>query len=207
MSRGAILRVGGAAACLAVAVALVLLAVDAHAWQTRMTADDLRFRANPLDRTLWKPEQLAPFGLTRRMLGLGDDLAYRRAVQDFRSGRPSELTFSPATTARRAQAQIALTQVGHDDSNTARVTDVDNLLGVLGFALATQDTSQSKTFLNNSVTAFQAAIDADPQNEDALWNLEYALGQLRGSSPQEAGGRDRLGQRGQAGLKDPGRGY
>ena len=207
MSRAAAVRVGGATACLAVAAVLVLLAVDAHAWQTRMTADDLRFPANPLDENLWRPEQHAPFGFARRLLGLDDDLAYRWAVREFRAGRPTELTFSPRTTAHRAQAQIALTQAGRDDSNALRASEEDNLLGVLGFALATQDTSQSKTFLNNSVTAFRTAIDRNPGNEDALWNLEYALGQLKGSNPQEAGGRDRLGQRGEAGIKDPGRGY
>jgi hypothetical protein len=207
MSRAAIVRVTGAVVCLAVAAVLLLLAVDAHAWQTRMTADDLRFRANPLDRSLWHPRQYAPFGLAREVLGLEDDLAYRSAVREFRAGRPTELSFSPVTTAHRAQAQIALTTIGKRDTNPLRASDVENLLGVLGFALATQDTSQSRTFLNNSVTAFRAAMDRDPDNEDAMWNLEYALGQIKGSNPQEAGGRDRLGQRGEAGLKDPGRGY
>jgi hypothetical protein len=172
-----------------------------------MAADDLRFRANPLDHELWRPAQYAPFGLGRRLLALDDDLAYRRAVQEFRAGRPTELTFSPETTAHRAQAQIALTNAGKTDTNPLRASDEENLLGVLGFALATQDTSQSRTFLNNSVTAFRAAIDRNPRNDDAMWNLEYALGQIKGSNPQEAGGRDRLGQRGEAGLKDPGRGY
>lgn len=206
MSRRGVLRVGGAVLCLAFAAALLLLAVDAHAWQTRMTADDLRFRANPTAKDLWQPSQHT-FGLTRRLLGLDDDLAYRRAVREFRVGRPSELTFSPTTTAHRAQAQVALTDAGRDDPDSLRASDVENLLGVLGFALATQDTSQSRTFINNSVTAFRNAIDRNPANEDALWNLEYALGQLKGNNPQEAGGRDRLGQRGEAGVKDPGRGY
>jgi hypothetical protein len=207
MSRAAIVRLAGAGVCLVAATLLLLLAVDAHAWQTRMTADDLRFRANPLERKLWQPDQYSPFGLTRRLLGVDDDLAYRSAVREFRAGRPTELTFSPVTTAHRAQAQIALTNAGRNDPNPLRASDVENLLGVLGFALATQDTSQSRTFLNNSVTAFKTAIDRDPQNEDAMWNLEYALGQIKGGNPQEAGGRDRLGQRGEAGLKDPGRGY
>ena len=207
MSKGAAVRIGAAAVCVAVAVLLVLLAVDAHAWQARMTADDLQFRVNPLDENLWRPEQRAPFGLARRLLGLDDDLAYRRAVQEFRAGRPTEPTYSPQTTADRAQAQIDLTRLGRDDSNAPRASQEENLLGVLGFALATQDTSQSKTFLNNSVAAFRAAIDRNPGNEDALWNLEYALAQLKGSNSEEAGGSDRLGHRGEAGLKDPGHGY
>jgi hypothetical protein len=207
MTKGAVIRIGAAAVCLAVAAVLVLLAVDAHAWQTRMRADDLRFRTSPLAENLWRPESHAPFGLARRLLGLDDDLAYRRALQQFRVGRPTEPTYSPQTTADRAQAQIALAQLGRDDSNALRASQEENLLGVLGFALATQDTSQSKTFLNNSIAAFRDAIDRNPGNEDALWNLEYALSQLKSSDPQEAGGRDRLGRPGDAGLKDPGRGY
>jgi hypothetical protein len=207
VTRLAALRAGGAAVCIAAAGLLVVVAVDAHRWQTRMAADDLRFRANPMEKSLWRPEQDAPFGLVKRLLGLDDDLAYRRAVQEFRVGRPTESTFSPETTAHRAQAQIALAQVGRDDSNALRASQEENLLGVLGFALATQDTSHSRTFLNNSVTAFRDAIDRNPRNDDALWNLEYALGQLRASNPLEAGGRDRLGHRGEGGLKDPGRGY
>jgi hypothetical protein len=207
LSRTAALRLGGAAVSLALAVFLVLLAVDAHAWQTRMTADDIRFRANPMDTTLWRPEQHAPFGLARRLLGLDDDLVYRRALREFRAARPTEQTFSPGTTAHSAQAQIALTQIGRDDSNALRASEEENLLGVLGFALATQDTSHSHTFVNNAVAAFREAIDRNPRNEDALWNLEYALAQLKGRNPQEAGGNDRLGQRGDAGIKDPGHGY
>lgn len=207
MSRGGLARITGAALCLAVAAVSLLLAVDAHAWRTRMTADDLRFRANPTDQDLWRPAQHAPFGLARRLLGLDDDLAYRRAVREFRVGRPTELTFSPSTTAHRAQAQIALGKLGPDDTNAVRASAEENLLGVLGFSLATQDSSHSRTLLNNSVAAFHAAIDRNPLNEDAMWNLEYALDQLKGRNPQEAGGRDRLGQRGEAGLKDPGRGY
>ena len=207
MTRGAAVRVGGAALCLAVAAVLVLLAVDAHAWQARLAADDLRFRANPMDQDLWQPEQHAPFGLAKRLLGLDDDLAYRRAVREFRAGRPTESTYSAETTAYRAQALIALTQVAREDSNALRLSDEDNLLGVLGFALATQDATHSKTFLNNSLTAFRAAIDRNPRNEDAMWNLEYALSQLKGRNPQEAGGRERRGQRGDAGLKDAGHGY
>ena len=200
-------RIPAAAVALAVATLLVLLAVDARAWESRLVADDLRFRTAPLERGLWQPRELAPFSLARTVLAVDDDLAYRRALRRFRAGRPTELTYSPQTTAHRAQAQVDLTEAGRDDRNAARASQEENLLGVLGFALATQDTSQSKTFLNNAVTAFRAAIDRDPRNEDALWNLEYALGQLKGENPQEAGGRDRLGQRGDAGVKDPGRGY
>jgi hypothetical protein len=78
---------------------------------------------------------------------------------------------------------------------------------VLGFAMATQDAAQRETFLNNAITAFRQAIALDPTNDDALFNLEYALDQLKGSGEQQAGGSDKLGQGGRAGLKPTGHGY
>ncbi len=205
--REAVLRVGAAAGCLALAAFLVLIALDAQVWRKRIAADDIRVRATPIAQNLWRPTQAAPFGLARRLLGLDDDLAYRNAVREFRVGRPLELLFTPKTTSHRAEAQALLSEASRLDPQPARASQEQNLLGVLGFALATQDASQSKTFLNNAVTAFRRAIDLDPANEDALFNLEYALGQLKADSPQQASGKDQPGERGSAGLKDAGRGY
>jgi hypothetical protein len=205
--RGLALRAGGAVVCIAVAVVLVLLAVDARAWSSRLPADDLRFRHDPSTHKLWRPRELSPFRVDDSLLGLGDDLAYRRALRAFRMGRPLEPIFSTQATTHRVQAQIALTHVLESTRDPARGTQAANLLGVLGFAMATQDVGQRATFLNNAVTAFREAIAIDPTNDDALFNLEYALDQLKGSGEQQAGGNDRLGQRGRAGLKPSGHGY
>jgi hypothetical protein len=196
-----------AAACLVAAAMLVLLALDARAWSSRLPADDLRYRRDPSTHGLWQPRQLAPFGLARGVLGLGDDLAYRRALREFRIGRPLEPVFTTAVTTHRIEAQIKLTNVLANTRDAARASQAANLLGVLGFSMATQDVGQRATFLNNAVTAFRRAIVIDPANDDALFNLEYALDQLRGSGEQQAGGNNRLGQGGRAGLKPTGHGY
>jgi TPR repeat len=78
---------------------------------------------------------------------------------------------------------------------------------VLAFAAATQDVSQRITFLNNAIAAFRTAIELDPTNDDALFNLEYALGQLKEAADQQAGPNKRVGQQGGAGLAEPGHGY
>ncbi|TML20407.1 MAG: hypothetical protein E6G32_10125 [Actinobacteria bacterium] len=165
--RTAALRASSAAVCVAAAVLLVLLALDARAWSTRLPADDLRYRRDPSASALWKTHELSPFGLDRSVLGIRDDIAYRGA----------------------------------------RASQAANLLGVLGFAMATQDVSQRATFLNNAITAFRQAIALDPANDDALFNLEYALDQLKGSGEQQAGGSDKRGTGGRAGLKPTGHGY
>jgi hypothetical protein len=186
---------------------LVLLALDARAWSTRFPADDLRYRQDPTADALWQPTELSPFGLDRNVLGIRDDIAYRRALREFRIGRPLEALFSTEVTTHRVQAQIALTNVVGTGGNAVRASQAANLLGVLGFAMATQDVGQRATFLNNAITAFRQAIALDPSNDDALFNLEYALDQLKGSGEQQAGGSDRLGQPGKSGLKPTGHGY
>jgi hypothetical protein len=141
------------------------------------------------------------------VLRIDDDLAYRRALREFRIGRPLEAVFGTAITTHRVRAQIRLTDFEHADANARRRSQAANLLGVLGFALATQDVGQRATFLNNAVTSFRQAIALDPGNDSALFNLEYALDQLKGGGEQQASGNDRQGQRGHAGLKETGHGY
>jgi len=201
------IRAGAAAFCVAVAVILVLLAIDSRAWSSRFPADDLRYRRDASAPKLWNIGELSPFGLDRKLLGIKDDLAYRRAFREFRLGRPLEPVFTTAATTHRVQAQIALTAVVATPRHATRASQAANLLGVLGFAMATQDVAQRVTFLNNSITAFRQAIALDPTNDDALFNLEYALDQLKGSGEQQAGGSERLGQRGKAGSKPTGHGY
>jgi hypothetical protein len=201
------LRAGAAAVCVAAAVVLVLLALDARAWSSRFAADDLRYRRDPSAPKLWKPNELSPFGLDRKVLGIRDDIAYRKALREFRLGRPLEPVFTTGATTHRVQAQIALTDVVGAPHHATRASQAANLLGVLGFAMATQDVAQRVTFLNNAITAFREAIALDPTNDDALFNLEYALDQLKGSGEQQAGGSERLGQRGKAGSKPTGHGY
>ena len=205
--RGHAIRAGAAAVCVTVAVFLVLLALDARAWSSRLAADDLRYRHNATADGLWRVHELSPFGLDRPLLGIGDDIKYRRALREFRVGRPLEPVFNPDITTHRVQAQIQLTDVAGGNVSAGRRAQAENLLGVLGFAMATQDVGQRATFLNNAISSFKHAIALQPGNDNALFNLEYALDQLKGSNEQQAGGNDKLGQRGQAGLKQTGHGY
>jgi hypothetical protein len=203
----AALRVVGAVVCVAAAVLLVLTAIDAHAWSSRLASDDLRYRRDASSSALWRPSEVSPGGLARHILGIGDDLAYRRALRDFRIGRVTEPIASPIVTSHRIAAQIELTQVA-DTNGDARVrSQVDNLLGVLGFGLGSQDFGQRQAFFNNGITAFQNAVDLDSSNDDAFFNLEYALDQVQSTGETPAQGNSQLGHRGGAGLKPPGKGY
>jgi hypothetical protein len=201
-------RFAGAGACLVLAVLFLLFAADARTWGKRMAADDLRFAANPLPANLWHPTEVAPFGVARGVLGIDDDLQYRRAVKLFRLGRPRENLTGKLTAALRAQSQIALATVSETGSDRVRRSQAANLLGILSFSLAVRDPSLTTTFLQNAVANFRDAIALDPTNDDARFNLEYALFQLKGGDDQLPKGSDRPGDpRGSAGLSKPGRGY
>jgi hypothetical protein len=201
------LRVACAAVCVAAAAFLVLIALDAHAWSSRLPADDLRYRRDASASGLWRPGELMPGRLTRDFLGVGDDLTYRHALRDFRLGRVTEPVAAPVITNHRIAAQVELTNVADANTNPHIRSQVDNLLGVLGFGLGSQDFGQRKTFFDNAITAFRSAVVLDPGNDDAFFNLEFALDQVRSTGEQQAPGSSQLGHRGHAGLKPPGKGY
>jgi hypothetical protein len=201
-------RLVGAGLCLVAAALLLLFAADVREWGKRMAADDLRVVANPLPANLWRPQEVAPFGLARSVLGINDDIAYRRAVKLFRLGRPRENLSGKLPAALRAQAQIALGEIAESDSDPRRRSQAANLLGILSFSLAVRDPSLTTTFLENAVANFREAMALDETNADARFNLEYALYQLKGGQDQLPRGNDRPGQpRGNAGLAKPGRGF
>jgi hypothetical protein len=205
--RVVVARLIGAVACLAAAAFLVLLGIDARAWGTRVPADDLRFRHATLAHHLWDARQLAPFGVARKVLEIDDDLLYRRARRGFRVARPRDTLFDQGVTTRRVRAQVALEQFLAASTDDHRKSQAANLIGILGFAAAVQDAGQRITFLNDAIASFRNAIALDPGNDDAFFNLEYALDQLKEASDQQAGSGKRLGGTGGAGERDTGHGY
>src|SRR4051812_23111959 len=69
--------------CVAAGVALFLLAFDARSWSRTVAQDDIRFRALPAHRGLWKPQTSLPGDPASVLLGTHDTMAYRRALQLF----------------------------------------------------------------------------------------------------------------------------
>jgi hypothetical protein len=201
-------RVVLACAALAGAVLLLLLATDVRGWSARFAADDLRYRANPLPNDLWKPQQLAPFGLARNILGINDDIKYRRALRAFRLGRPLESNLYNVTISTlRAEAQVQMAEVADQGSDLSRRSQAANLLGVLGFAMAARDLDLRDTFLRDAVASFRQAIALDPSNDDALFNLEFALQEQNVQEEQQQRGSSDSNSGGNAGLKPPGNGF
>jgi len=201
----------GAAACLALAALLSLLALDVHRRDASFQADDVLFRVGSLRDDRWQPAEIVPLGAARAVLGVDDDLAYRRALQLVRRAHPRTVTYEQSKlVGLRALAQIQLGVVVRRDDNAARRSAAANLLGVLALSLAAIDDSLRPTLLSNAAADFQRAVRFDPESDDAKYNLELVLDTLvasgGGGTQRTQGGRT-FNQGAGAGSGREGSGY
>jgi hypothetical protein len=164
--------------CAGVAVVLVLLALDARAWQRTVTRDDLRFRALPAHTKLWHPPTLLPGDPASSLLGTGDTIAFRRALQLFwysRLGADPESRRDLPTL--RAAAQLQLQDMMRSGHTPAQRAAAANLLGVLTVTtpVASRDQVAIAQLIKRSMGYFQRAVALDPANPEPKQNLELVL--------------------------------
>jgi hypothetical protein len=167
-----------ALACVAAGVVLVLLALDARTWRATVAQDDLRFRALPAHRGLWRPQTSLPGDPASALLGTGDTMAYRRALQLFWYSRiganPEERQDLPTL---RAQAQQRLQDLTDRGISAHERSFAANLLGVLVVTTPASATDKGAVgdILRRAAAYFQQAIRIDDGNADAKLNLELVL--------------------------------
>lgn len=164
--------------CVAAGVVFVLLAFDVRTYSATVKRDDMRFRALPDHVQLWKPSTILPGDPAGRLLGGGDALAYRRAVQHFwfsRIGRNPEVQQDLPTLRARAQ-QLLATEMTSAATNQERSVAA-NLLGVIVVTSNTgsNDPNALTKVLERAAGLFQRATALDPTNVDAEQNLELVL--------------------------------
>jgi hypothetical protein len=161
-----------------VALVLALLAVDVRAWQTTVARDDLRFRALPAHKGLWKPPTILPGDPASRLIGTGDAMAYRHALQYFWFARiGSNPEVRQDTPALRASAQERIQSMIGSAPNAKQRSDAANLLGVLVVTTPAPGSDQDAVtqILTRAAQYFQLAISIDDGNLDAKQNLELVL--------------------------------
>jgi hypothetical protein len=162
--------------CLGVAAVLVLLALDARAWQHRVTRDDLRFRALHSHAGLWRSPTVLPGDPARLVLGAQDAIGYRRALQLFwfsRVGTDPNTRLDLPTI--RAEAEDQLQQLSIGARTGAERSNAANLLGVLTVTTPSSEGSTMKQTLRRAADYFGQAIGLDPANYAAKLNLELVL--------------------------------
>jgi hypothetical protein len=200
-----------AAACLGLAVVLMLMAVDTTRWRGAFPDDDVVYRASP-EKALWQPSTLMPGDPARLVLAVGDDVRFRQAVQAMREGRLDlGFTSDPRLALPRAEAQSRLAKVSQSDPSIERRSRALGLLGVISFAASLYESRGQTALVTEAVSDFQAALALDPSNAEAKANLEQALQRRRalaalagaGATDPDPGGE---GSRG-AGAANTGSGY
>lgn len=208
MTRDRILLVV-AVLCGALAVLLVLVARDVGHWETTIREGDVAAAARGAGpRMSPAVDETLPFSPARTLLGIDDDVRFRRAVTLFRRAYPrgEEFQGSPEGAAARIRAETALATVIRKDGNRRRASVASNLLGILTVVDAAAAPAEGAV-IDRSVVEFQNAIRLDPSNAQAKTNLELLL--QRNTSTTAVRGRERLQRSAHAGASasEAGHGY
>ena len=191
-----------AALCLAVAAVALALARDVWLWEKAIRDADRRAQFARTVPASWEAATVLPGDPGRALLGIDDDLGYRRLYV-----RASAVAAesSSATTSQRSLLEADLARVSRT-TNAVAASAAANLLGVLFF---TDPDDPENSPAERAVGAFQDATLSDPANASAKANLELILRQLSTSQLKgrsSPGGGDK-GGRGGAGLAPGGKGY
>ena len=193
-----------------VAVLAALLAADLRSWQGAMRSGDAAFAQDPAGAR-WRASTLLPGDPALRLLGLSGQLSFRRAAQQFgpvaTAGNGLDNGF--AESQARGALEEVLTKLA-TGSDRGRDSAAENLLGILAYLDTKQHGPTAPSPVERSVADFQSAVQLDPANEDAKFNLELLLRDLlaRGVRPGSNGSSagPSKGHKG-AGGGQPGRGY
>jgi len=198
--------------CLALAITLTLLAIDVSRSDEAVAAGDVSFRGAPAAPALWHADGLVSAAAGRRLLGIEDDVAFREALRKLRLGRLDSPSVSdPALAIRRNAAQARLEAIVTGDADAATRSRAAGLLGVIGLSRFVYETEERDALLAATVSSLRLAIELDPGNDEAKYNLELAYQRGRGLELTEgaAGANSAPGGSGSkgAGAGQPGSGY
>ena len=162
------------AGLLVLALTAALIARDAAAVQRSFDRSDLAFEALPAAEGLWKVDPRLPY--LKRALAVEDDLLYRRALRAFAvDARRAENPYDFSRPAFRAEAQATLGNAERSGLAPPLRSKAAMLQGVLTFDEAIADPVNGPTLIGRTIGDFTRAVQIDPANEEAKYNLEFVL--------------------------------
>lgn len=171
--------IAGVVLLVAAAVVVAGLAIDVLRVERQVASSDVQFTSR-LDRsTSWTADTILPAGVSRGMLGLDDDLRYRRAVQRFWLSNPRAPLRVFEDVTRRAGAERELAELAEGSVSNVQLSLLVTMRGGLLLEEARSTPSQREVFVRRAIEQFQHAITVDPTNDDAVHNLELSLKLLR----------------------------
>ena len=197
------LRLVLAGVCLGLAALALLLARDVWLWEKAVRDADRRAQVTRTGTSSWSAATVLPGDPARRLLGIDDDLAYRRlyvGAAQLVSGQSS------GAASARTLAEADLGRISRTEKDPVAAAAAANLLGVLFY---TDPDDPENSPAERAIGAFQDATLLDPQNATAKANLELILRQLSTSElkGRSSPGGGNKGGKGGAGLAPGGKGY
>jgi len=186
------IELGAGLVSLVLAVLILLVMANVHRWDGAVTRGDARFAVAPPDVSQtsglpappparWKVPTGFTADVAERLLGLRDDMAFRRALSLYRAVNPNpneQLQYNedPELPAKRIRAQQALTAVAKNDPDPRIRSRATNMLGILARTGPTPvDPNEQRNQILTTIGLFKSAIKLDPDNADAKLNLELVL--------------------------------
>jgi hypothetical protein len=192
-----------------VAIVCALLAADVRSWPRAIRGGDLELQSSPASAS-WRPSTTLPGDPASRLLATGGAVSLRKAIQSFVAlealGNGVDNGFSEQQ--ERGNLEATLTDLARSSDST-QASQADDLLGILAFADSRQTGADAPAPVERALSDFGAAVQADPSNTDAKFNLELlqrlllAHGIRTGSN---GSGEPSVGHHG-AGGGEIGRGY
>jgi hypothetical protein len=214
-------RLAAAVVMLTAAVFLALFARDVWHWQRAIQDADERAQLGPVAARAWNADTTLPTALSRRLLGLDDDLAFRRTAMH--ALQQVDEKGNDKNQKVRSIVEASLGRIVRHDTSPTRASRAADYLGVMLYndppspdqaANAYEDPSQSapsdfQTPEQKAELQFSAAVRLDPSDDNAARNLELML--RRPSPPNHqgaprSGGGEQLGHKG-SGARPAGHGY
>ena len=164
--------------CVPLAIALVLVAVDVLRVSGQVTSDDVRFQARPTILSgLYDEPGFLPGEVASKAVGLDDDLRYRRAVWLYARANPSNTSVyrTPTQEALQASLEPKLIDAVRAEKDPRRRSRLLNLLALVAMSRYAVDPADRSNIVRGAIGSLTNAIEIDPDNADAKFNLELIL--------------------------------
>jgi hypothetical protein len=167
-------------------VTALTVAHDIRSWHGGVDQGDVRFAAEPATAH-WKADSWVPGDPALSLLAIRDDLAVRSGEKAFLVAMAAPQGYDEGRTKAqlRGLAELALSDTLATGSRS-QASRAGNLLGILA---ATDDREADASVADKrAADTFEAAIRAEPANDDAKYNLELVLRRIKVVGSREGAG-------------------
>ncbi len=194
-----------------VGLVLAALAGAAGRLQADLRHDDAAFAADAAAPGLWVDRSSRADTSARRLAGVDDELALRRAESLFVRSRAQVTRFDQEMTrlTDRGNAEASLDRIARTAADDAQRARAALLLGVLLWEDAHGAGGSGPALAQRSIESFTTAARLADSGDDAKYDLELVLdltqpsGERRRDAPEASGGQGGVG----AGAATGGSGY